>query len=131
VEVHVAGGDQWDGAEAAQFAKPVEPHLVVQEPQQVDAEPAAAQEVVEQPAGDRGELRGFGHALRRREHHAVGQLRATDVGNIELVGSLLGRTPQLGDELAQVAVAVQIAGEHGQHERRSGRSGQTPVDEKL
>ena len=63
MEVHVAGRHQRDRAGAADLAQPVQPHLVGQQAQQVDAEPAAANELVQQPLGDGGELRRLAHAL--------------------------------------------------------------------
>ena len=45
---------------------------------------------------------------------------------------LIDNPPQLRDELAEIAVAVKVAGEGGQHERSRGRARRdTPVDLEL
>ena len=130
--MRVAGGHQRDGGGAADLAEPVQPHLVVEHANLFDTEPASSDEVVEQPTGHGLQLLGLGHALRRHHDHAVDELGAGDVSDVEVIGALLGAASQLRDELAEVAVAEEVAGENRQGEGRRARRGRdSPVDLEL
>jgi hypothetical protein len=92
--------------------------LVVELAQLRDREPAAAGEVLQQPAGQRDQLLRRAAALRRREHQAVGERAAVDLADRQRVGALLvRRAPQPRDEFAQVAVAVHGLRQHDEGER--------------
>jgi MFS superfamily sulfate permease-like transporter len=116
VHVDVADRHQRDRRQLARLAQLVQPHLVIELTQQFDAEPAVPGEVGEQPAREADQLHRCRAPHRRGDHHAVGQFVGGDVGQRQAVGALLRGAAQLGDELAEVAVALEVAGEHDQAE---------------
>jgi len=56
-------------------------------------------------------------AIGHGDHHAVGQGFGVDGAQREVVGALERRAPQMRDELAQVAVTIEVAGQHDERER--------------
>jgi hypothetical protein len=116
VHVDVADGHQRDRRQVTRLTQLVQPHLVVELPQQFHAQPAATGEVGEQPAGEAHQLRVGRSAHRRGHDDAVGQFVRGDVAQVQVVRALLRGASELGDELAEVAVAVQVAGKHAQAE---------------
>ncbi len=120
MHVDVSGGHQRDGGQLADLAQLVQPHLVIEQTQQFDGQPAAAHEVRQHPARYLHELVVRRSARGRDDHQAVLQLPARDQLQRQNVGALGRRHPQLRDELAQVAVAFDRLREHDQRERRVG-----------
>ncbi len=88
MHVHVAHGHQRHGGERAALAQLVQQHLVVEPAQLRHAQPAASDEMLQQPARHGVHLvlvtRAFGHG----DHHTVGQRLGADGGQRQAVRAL-------------------------------------------
>src|SRR5450830_355388 len=117
MHVHVASRHQWNGSCFAGLSELVQPNLIVQSAQLFDAEPTPADEMLQCPLPDGQKLLRGTAAVRRHDHKAIGQFRTLQVIEQKSVSSLfLRRSPQARNELTQVAVAVQVAGQYDQIE---------------
>lgn len=64
-----------------------------------------------------GDLQLSAAPPRCHKHDAILQAGSVDLIAIEVIGALLARAAKACDELAQVAVAVQVPGERNERER--------------
>ena len=88
MHVHIAHGHQRHGGERAALAQLVQQHLVVEPAQLRHAQPAAADEMLQQPAGHRVHRSLVAVAIGHGDHHAVGQGFGADGAQREAVAAL-------------------------------------------
>jgi hypothetical protein len=132
MHVDIAHSHQANGRSFTGLPQLVEPDFIAQGAQLLYAHPAPANEVLECPAPQRNKLLKGATALRRYHDKAVCQRSAFDQRQAKLVSALrVRRAPQMRYEFAQVAVAIEVAGQDNQVERLAHAKFSITVNLKL